>query len=163
MARDPTAARLFRNLLVPHDFSAQSRAAFALAEPLARLAGARLHLLHVVQAPALHALTPAGPLHLALPDVVVTGALLEAETTLRELAQESRADVRVHVVEGPPTEIICEMAERLPADLIVMGTQGQDGLAHRPLGSVTDRTLRRAPCPVLTVRARYEQSEQPAR
>jgi universal stress protein A len=156
MARDPAPARLFRTLLVPHDFSAQSRAAFALAEQLARRVGASLHLLHVVQPPALHALTPSGGLDLALPDVVVTGALLEAETILRKLADESRADVRVHVVEGPPTEIICQMAERLPADLIVMGTHGREGLAHLLLGSVAERTLRRAACPVLTVRSRYD-------
>ena len=155
MARD-APPRLFRTLLVPHDFSAPSRAAFALAESLARLAGGRLHLLHVVQAPALHALTHAGPLDLALPDVVVTGALLEAERLLLEVADESHAEVRMHVVEGLPTEIICEMAERLPADLVVMGTHGRDGLAHLLLGSVAERTLRRAPCPVLTVRARSE-------
>jgi nucleotide-binding universal stress UspA family protein len=153
MAPDPAAPRLFRTLLVPHDFSLQSRAAFVLAEALARLAGARIHLLHVVESPALHALTPAGALDLALPDVVVTGARLEAEKLLLELAREARADVRVHVVEGPATEIICEMAERLPAELIVMGTHGRDGLAHLLLGSVAERTLRRAPCPVLTVRA----------
>jgi universal stress protein A len=155
MARLPATTRLFRDLLVPHDFAEPSHAAFALAERIARLSGARLHLLHVVEAPALHALTPAGPLDLALPDVVVTGALIEAETMLRKLAEESRADVRVHVVEGAPTEIICEMAERLPADLIVMGTHGRDGLAHLLLGSVAERTLRRAACPVLAVRARY--------
>lgn len=155
MARHAAPMRLFRTLLAPHDFSPASRAGFVYAEALARQAGARIHLLHVVEAPALHALTPAGPLDLALPDVVVTGALLEAEKLLIELAEASRADVQVHVVEGQPTEIICEMAERLPADLIVMGTHGRDGFAHRLLGSVAERTLRRAPCPVLTLRAGY--------
>jgi nucleotide-binding universal stress UspA family protein len=52
------------------------------------------------------------------------------------------------------------MAERLPADLIVMGTHGRDGFAHLLLGSVAERTLRRAACPVLTVRAR---NDPPAR
>jgi nucleotide-binding universal stress UspA family protein len=160
MARDAVAPRLFRTLLVPHDLSAPSYAAFALAEQIARLTGGWIHLLHVVQTPALHALTPSGPLDLALPDVVVTGALLEAETMLRKLAEESRSAVRVHVVDGLPTEIICEMAERLPADLIVMGTHGRDGFAHLLLGSVAERTLRRAACPVLTVRAR---NDSPAR
>src|SRR5688572_9518765 len=158
MARDAAATRLFRTLLVPHDFSPQSRAAFAFAEQLVRLSAGRIHLLHVVQAPALHAVTPSGPVDLALPDVVVTGALLEAEKLLLQLAGESRVEVRVHVVEGAPAEIICGMAERLPADLIVMGTHGHEGLAHLLLGSVAERTLRRAACPVLVVPARSEAS-----
>jgi universal stress protein A len=148
--------RLFRTLLVPHDFSAPSRAAFGVAEQLAGLAGGRIHLVHAVETPVLHAVTPSGPLDLALPDVVVAGALLEAEKLLLELAGASRSDVRVHVVEGVPPEIICGIAERLPADLIVMATHGREGLAHLLLGSVAERTLRCAPCPVLVVPSRSE-------
>jgi nucleotide-binding universal stress UspA family protein len=45
-----------------------------------------------------------------------------------------------------------ELAEKLPADLIVMGTRGLSGLKHVLLGSVAERTIRHAPCPVLTVK-----------
>ncbi len=142
-----------RTILVPHDFSPQSRAAFSQAEQLAQLSGACIHLLHVVHAPMLHALTPSGPLDLALPEVVVAGARLEADELLSRIADDSREKVEVHVIEGLPTDAICGLAEEIRADLIVMGTHGREGLSHFLLGSVAERTLRRAPCPVLTVRA----------
>jgi nucleotide-binding universal stress UspA family protein len=144
-----------RTILVPHDFSSPSDAAFALAEELAQLSGACLHLLHVVHAPMLHALTPTGPLDLALPEVVLVGARLEAEELLSRAAVDSRQKVEVHVLEGLPTDAICTLAEKIGADLIVMGTHGREGLSHFLLGSVAERTLRRAPCPVLTVRSRH--------
>jgi len=141
-----------RTILVPQDFSPESRAAFSQAEQLARLSGACIHLLHVVHAPMLHALTPSGPLDLALPEVMVEGALLEANELLSRIAGASRQEVVVHVVEGLPTDAICTVAEEIRADLIVMGTHGREGLSQLLLGSVAERTLRRAPCPVLTVR-----------
>ena len=153
-----TASRVMDTLLVPYDFTSESRAAFEQAERLARLADATIHLLHVVHPPMLHAVTPAGPLDLALPEVVVTGALLEAKELLLQVAEGSEAEVEVHVVEGLPTDAICTFAERLDADLIVMGTHGRAGLGHLLHGSVTERTLRRAPCPVLTVRAPVDSS-----
>jgi universal stress protein A len=56
------------------------------------------------------------------------------------------------VVSGAPATAICETAEKIGADLIVMGTHGRTGIAHVFLGSVAERTIRHAPCPVLTVR-----------
>jgi nucleotide-binding universal stress UspA family protein len=55
--------------------------------------------------------------------------------------------------------MIRESAERMAADLIVMGTHGRTGSAHDVLGSVAERMLRRAPCPVLTVQASEEVAE----
>lgn len=52
------------------------------------------------------------------------------------------------------------MARKLPADLIVMGTRGLTGLRHVVLGSVTERTLRHAPCPVLTLNTRTSEHEE---
>jgi universal stress protein A len=153
MSRRAALPGPIQTILVPHDFSSHARAAFAHAEELAQLSDASLHLLHVVSSPMLHALTPSGAVHLALPDVVLEGARLEAEGLLREIARHSRRDVEVHVSEGLPTDVICEVAEEVSADLIVMGTHGREGLAHFLLGSVAERTLRRAHCPVLTVRA----------
>lgn len=141
-----------RTILVPHDFSPLSREAFARAEELAQLSGASIHLLHVVNSPMLHALTPAGPLFLTLPDVVTEGALLEAEEHLNQIASRSPCDVEVHVCEGLPTDVICEFAEMVAADLIVMGRHGREGVSNFLLGSVAERTQRRAPCAVLAVR-----------
>jgi nucleotide-binding universal stress UspA family protein len=151
MSGEATMSSL-RTILVPHDFSPQSDAAFSMAEQLSELSGACLHLLHVVHAPMLHALTPTGPLDLALPEVVLTGARLEADELLNRIAADSQQKVEVHVIEGLPTDAISTLAEEIRADLIVMGTHGREGLTHFLLGSVAERTLRRAPCPVLTVR-----------
>ena len=142
-----------RSILVPHDFSPQSDAALARAEQLAELANATVHVLHVLHPPMLHASTTAGPLQLTLPDAVLEGARLEAQELLREIASHSGQDVVVHVAEGRPTDVICEVAEQVSADLIVMGTHGRKRLAQLLLGSVAERTLRQASCPVLTVRA----------
>lgn len=146
-------AKRIRTILVPHDFSPQSDAAFARAEQLAELTNASVHLLHVLHSPMLHAPTLAGPLRLALPDVVLDGARQEAGQLLREIANRSEQEVSVQLAEGPPTDVICEVAEQVSADLIVMGTHGRTGITHLLLGSVAERTLQRAPCPVLTVRA----------
>ena len=142
-----------RRILVPHDFSEHSDAALAHADGLARLSRASLHLLHVIQPPPLHAVTPAGPVQIAMPVEVTDAARIEARELLRRIARSSRADAQVHVEEGSPTAVICRFAERHRTDLIVMGTHGRAGLAHLLLGSVAERVLRRAPCPVLTVRA----------
>jgi nucleotide-binding universal stress UspA family protein len=139
----------FRTILVPHDFSPQSDAAIELAQQLAGLSGARLHLVHAVETPLLHAVTPAGVIALSLSSVVAEGALLEAEGALRRVA----GGAQVCVVEGAPRDVISAVAAQLPADLIVMGTHGREGLARAVLGSVAEHTVRHAPCPVLTVRA----------
>ncbi len=55
------------------------------------------------------------------------------------------------MVEGEPWRVITEMAERDVFDIIVMGTHGRSGFAHLALGSVAERVVRHAPCPVLTV------------
>jgi nucleotide-binding universal stress UspA family protein len=66
------------------------------------------------------------------------GAGLQGETYLSEL---------------PPVDAIVETARRVRADLIVMGTRGRSGLQHVLLGSVAERTVRAASCPVLTLRS----------
>ena len=66
-------------------------------------------------------------------------------------------EIHCHVVEGTGiADAIRESAEKLGADLIVMGTHGRTGLAHVFLGSVAERTLRNAHCPVLVVQADAE-------
>jgi len=160
--RKPDTAS-FRRILVPHDFSPHSDAAVALADRLVALSGARLHFVHAIQAPFMHAVTPSGVVALALPSVVSEAALLEAEEALRRIADVGRRGaVGVHVLEGRAPDVICAVAGQLPADLIVMGTHGRTGLVHALLGSVAERVLRRAPCPVLTVRAPAEHAARVA-
>ena len=148
----------YRTFLVPYDFSAHSRAALFAATDLARRLGADLHLFHAVHTPAF----AYGPYGAAAPPPM---DLLEVrETVARSLLEvangivDAPGKVETHVVEGSGVaDLIHRCAEQIGADLIVMGTHGRTGLAHVFLGSVAERTLRRAPCPVLTVQAPEEE------
>jgi nucleotide-binding universal stress UspA family protein len=60
------------------------------------------------------------------------------------------ADVETIVLTGPPGPAVCDLAARLPASVVVMGTRGRGGLRRTVLGSVSDHVVRNAPCPVVT-------------
>lgn len=143
----------FRKILVPVDFSAQSEQAVRLAAGLAQLHDGTLEILHVYD-----------PVAYPLPDGYVLstaqqlGRLLNGYQQrlheMKELAHESGATaVETHLRQGIAFADICLFAREGAFDLIVMGTHGRTGLGHLLLGSVAERVLRRAPCPVLTVRA----------
>jgi len=139
----------FQTFLVPHDFSEDADAALDLAVELARRFGSRLHLLHAYQQPV-DVLSPYGA---AVPGNIGPELRAAALARLRKLAVSIEGlQTEVHAVEGPPAVVIAEQAEAIGADLVVMGTHGRTGLRHLLLGSVAERTLRSAPCPVLTVK-----------
>lgn len=150
----------FRTILVPIDFSEHSHAALELALELARASGARLHLLHAYEVP-LGVIPPYG---VALPEALLAQVRDAAVQRVREVAETVRAAgvaCETHVVHAPPVEAIDEAARSFGADLVVMGTRGLGGLKHVLLGSVAERTVRTAPCPVLTTRApRTARSEE---
>lgn len=140
-----------RHILCPVDFSDASSHALDQAVVLAGWYGARITALHVD--------TVAARVEgLAHPE----GDGLRLEAAERQRLQDrlavfcqpaTAADVAVdlRVVLGHPVTAILEHAASLPADLIVMGTHGASGFEHLVLGSVTEKVLRRATCPVLTV------------
>jgi len=152
----------FRNILVPYDFSPHARAALSTAVALAQRLGAQLHLIHVVQSPSFVYGYGAYGAAAAPPPVDMATLREGAMQSLQAVAdgvEDLPKQPAIHVVEGTSTaEMIREEAEELGADLIVMGTHGRTGLAHVFLGSVAERTLRRAPCPVLTVQAPEEKA-----
>jgi nucleotide-binding universal stress UspA family protein len=143
----------YKTILVPYDFSGHARRALEEARGIAARQGSSLHLLHVVQPPTYGYAAYGG----IVPPVFDTAALREsAAQALADLAAQlgGPGKVESHVTESPNVAAsIEETAKKLGADLIVMGTHGRTGLAHVFLGSVAERTLRVAPCPVLTVRA----------
>lgn len=148
----------YRTFVVAYDFSPHARAALYAAVDLARRLGADLHLVHVIQRPAYGYAPYAGA---AVPPSIDMDQLREsAERSLRDAAagiEDLPGKLETHVVEGiRVSDTIREVAERLGAELVVMGTHGRTGLAHVFLGSVAERTLRSAPCPVLTVQAPEE-------
>jgi nucleotide-binding universal stress UspA family protein len=139
-------------LLCPTDFSECADAAQAAAARLARRLGAELVLLHVaVEAPLYHeGWKPAAQVR-----QVFETQRQWAKDTLEERAKairETGVPARGVVVDGVAHRAIVAEAERMGAELIVMGTHGRGGLDRFLLGSVADRVIRLATCPVLTVR-----------
>jgi nucleotide-binding universal stress UspA family protein len=142
-----------RTILVPVDFSSHSDRALEYAVDLARALGARVHVLHVYHVPIYGGVGDFASAQLALMEIVREGAQKGMDDTV-EKVRASGVAVEGHLAEGFPAGQIVETAGRVGADLIVMGTQGRTGLEHFMLGSVAERTLRTAPCPVLTVKAK---------
>jgi nucleotide-binding universal stress UspA family protein len=136
-----------KSILHPTDFSENARRAFELACALARDYGAKLLLLHV------------RPLPVVPPTEIVEfppepGAYHDA---LREKLEALKPDDPRIVVEryrlvGDESEEIVRFAEDKGCDLIVMGTHGRSGLGRLIMGSVAEKVLREAPCPVVTVK-----------
>jgi universal stress protein A len=142
-------------ILVPTDFSDTADAALAYAKELAGRVGASLHLLHVFD-DFYTAATFAPEVYGAVPASVRETSLRAAEDHLNErLPEDERAyfNGTTAIATGLTANAIVDYARTHGIDLIVIGTHGRGGIAHLLLGSVAERVLRVAPCPVLTVRA----------
>ncbi len=140
-----------KNILAPTDFSDVSNSAAAYAGKLAVATGARLHLHHVVPDPVAGKTVIETP-HFghALEDAEKKGkAKLEA---LLDEDERAKLSLTSYVGLGPPADQITEYAAKNGIDLIVMGTHGRSGFEKMWLGSVTEKVLRQASCPVLVVR-----------
>ena len=136
-------------ILCPLDFSDASRHAIEHALAIARWSGAAVSALHVCRPMVVAALTGAGAGERdADGDLVRLGA---AAASLVEGAGARDLRVDVFVEAGDPARQILEHAQRHAASLIVMGTHGTAGFERWVLGSVTEKVLRKACCPVLTV------------
>ena len=141
-------------ILVPIDFSPSAEEAMTWAIDLARRYGASLLVAHVLQPVA----WPASPDGLMLtPTDLLATTRRELDASLeRTRASIEAAGIRATsaLLDGTPAAEIAALARRASADLVVMGTHGRTGLQHALLGSVAEKVLRTAPCPVLTVRMR---------
>jgi len=137
-----------RTILHATDFSPSSRAAFAVACSLARDYAAHLLVFHAYPAP----LADLGGYQL-VPPVPEESTRHEAEERLYRM-DSPFAEVSIeHLLsEGDAAAEILRLAEEIPCDLIVMGTHGRSGVGRLLMGSVAEAVLRKAPCPVLTVR-----------
>ncbi len=140
-----------RRIVVGVDFSSHSEQALALAADWARAFRAELHLVH-----ALELRVPfVTPYEVAVPDALIDAAYAEARKRLDALASGfAGIDVRTELVSAPAHAALDTVAENVHADLIVTGSRGLGGIKHAVLGSVAERTLRHAPCSVLTVKAK---------
>ena len=136
------------SILVPTDFSDASEAALAHATMVASRFGAHLHVLHIVPDP-----------HSEAWSIEATGMNLGALVDTWQAESQRRLDElpiegphTCTTVVGQPHREILRYAKDQSVDLIVMGTHGRGALEHLLLGSVAERVVRTAPCPVTTVR-----------
>jgi len=142
-----------KRVLVATDFSEASIVAVRYGRALAQAFGASLHVLHVV------------PDSLALPGATMADGLAMAdvqrqwereanERLQRMLPEADREALHAALVTraGDPVRQITKYALECDADLLVLGTHGRGPMAHMLMGSVAERVVRTAPCPVLSVR-----------
>jgi nucleotide-binding universal stress UspA family protein len=143
---------LFKNVLVATDFSEPSESALTYGRELARRFKATLHLLHVTDSVYLQYVGDAYP-----------GVSPELQAEIEDAARvqldgpltaEDRTDLHVKPVVRTglsPSRVIVDYSREQAIDLIVMGTHGRGAIGHLLMGSVAERVVRTAPCPVLTV------------
>ena len=140
-------------ILVPTDFSDASTAALKYALPLADVFEADLHVLHVLDVAAAQYL--AAEMAMVPTPAITAAAHARADAELAGLLtreEVARYRARLVTVRGAPFAAIVSYARETAIDLIVMGTHGRGAMAHLLIGSVAENVVRKAPCPVLTVR-----------
>jgi nucleotide-binding universal stress UspA family protein len=145
-----------KKILYPTDFSEHSQAAIPFSVDLAKHYGAELHCIHVVDTEH-EFFMEAGyviPLRTNPIDIehLQTVAREQMEEFVNKHMSEVSSSVRIAVVLGKPFEQIVRYARKENVDLIVIGTHGHSALASMLLGSVAEKVIRKAPCPVLSVR-----------
>lgn len=143
------------HILVPTDFSQASELAVDAAAVLARQIGAKITLVHVHDPDALRPPATIGwsPEQKKGLEEEVAKAVDQSFAALKKDKLEGVDIADTVVLHAPsPAGAICSYAEKIEADLIVIGTHGRTGLKHLLIGSVAERVVRHAPCPVLTLR-----------
>jgi nucleotide-binding universal stress UspA family protein len=141
-----------KKILVPTDFSDAARHAMSYGVSFAKEYDAGLVLLHVVENLTVGYASDLFPVPMAEVFQEISGY---AKAELAKLAAEARekgVKVEEQVVQGKPSAEIIRFAAENSVDMIVLGTHGKGMLDQALFGSTTERVVRRAPCPVLTVR-----------
>lgn len=165
---------MFQKILVPVDFSPYARVALHYAADIAERFLSSVVVLHVIakevetgmirRAVGPQSMTLLGPETVSVgvpsrvPETVAVDLREQAHTALQRFvsSQPSKRPCELRIEIGHPVELILNVVTRENIDLIVMGTHGRTGLAHAVLGSVAERVVRLASCPVLTVKGEQE-------
>lgn len=155
----------YRNILCPIDASECSRLALSEALSLARRFGAKIELLHVYHVPAYvqpNVLVWAAVGPRPLWELAEEQAKAEVERFMAGLSAEDRSQITVTLEVGDAATSIADRARSKAADLVVMGTHGRTGARRVVLGSVAERVVRLAPCPVLVIPMNEHAPTEPA-
>lgn len=150
-------------ILVPTDFGADADAALHYAVELSQQFAASVHLLHVVENPLAVGMGASAAYSAEMTGLYIN-LVRDADERLRRsipCIAGARFGLEHDVRIGPAASTIAQFARDNLVDLIVMGTSGRTGVSHLLMGSVAERVVRTAPCPVLTMRAeRVPKSKQ---
>ncbi len=139
-------------ILCPVDFSENSDHAMRYARAFADAYRSELALIHVVEMPFLPSYSTAGVPELDFPVDEIQRQCRESMDELLEKYRGEGYEISGHVVVGSPFVEIVRKAKDEEFDLIVLGTHGRTGLKHLIIGSVAEKVVRNAPCPVLSVK-----------
>ena len=143
-----------KKILLPVDFSTAGEAALQMATMLARDSGATLIVLHVEEPPMAYG---GGELYYGLVEP-------DQKELMRMLHAVKPADHTIPVVyrlvTGDPATAVVQAAEEEGADFIVVGSHGRTGLGRLLMGSVAEAIVRKAQCPVVTVKAPHKPPEK---
>lgn len=153
VARPGDPDRGFNRIVVGTDFSPGAQIALERAVEMA-LPGASLDLVHCLHHPMFRPVPGVDPVLADDYKTFLEQLVVEASTRMQEAtsAFRDRVQFRFHVVEEQPREAVCDLAEKLQADLVAVGSHGRRGLRRLVLGSVAEATVRHAPCSVLVAR-----------
>ena len=141
-----------RKILVPTDFSEESKKALRYGIELARASGAELLLVHVVEFMVYPSSLGMWPVILPAQDKELHERLGKALEDMRVKQVPAQISSRALLLDGRSFQQIVQVAQEQEVDLIVIATHGHTGLKHLVLGSTAERVVREAPCPVLVVR-----------
>ena len=142
-----------RKILCPVDFSPNSDHAVKYALAFATAHDAELLLVHVMELPPYPAMDyPVAPQFAAGEEDRIRKASTGQLEALTDQLREQHGRINWRLAKGYPFPEIVRLAREEEVDLIVIGTHGRTGLAHVLLGSVAEKVVRKAPCPVLTVK-----------
>jgi len=145
--------KLFERILVPIDFSDHSKKALVYAKEIAESYGANLQLLHVIEDTIHPAFSLSGKSSIF---DLVPGIEEDCRRRIEKLIQEtgvSKENTEIIVKGGQAAHDIIKFAKENSSDLVVIATHGLTGIEHLLLGSVTEKVVRMAPCPVFTVKS----------
>lgn len=150
-------------VLLPTDFSGHSLSALPYALEMCRLFGAELHCLHVVDEAYQHVLGSGDFMgsEVMMLDDLWEPSLKRLEQFVAEHITGQAEKVITHQVAGRPFVEIIRYAQEKGMDMMVIATHGHSGLTSMLLGSVTEKVVRKSPCPVLTVRTPGHEFKMP--
>ncbi len=139
---------MFTKILHANDGSEHAFHALGLAFALAEQNRSELHMVCVEEVPYL----PEFVLDAEESALLATERFKSVLERSRTMAEERGLELRTHVFAGHPVQKIIDLAETIPADLLVIGARGHSALYERMVGSRADRLMQLAPCPVLVVK-----------